>query len=700
MIRANRGTYALSCALLLTFDASLGEDGKGFGGKVTVPVKGQSRVVYRESHALVVGIDRYPDRSAFRSLTFAVSDADAVRDLLVKVYGFPEENVTLLTDKTRRKPTRQAILQGLTRLSQVRGRDARVVFYFSGHGQTADVWTGKRGFLVPADANIPRNDVANAGLLDAKCVAMAQVKDKLTICQARHRLLLLDACFSGLAISGKSALRPTVPDYLCKVAFSPVLKVFVAGQAGEEVFEKPEWGHGAFTKRMLEVLTPNDAGAVIADMNGDGYVTTDELWSLVPTRVREMTRGRQNPKDAQEGDGELLFVPPKMIRLPEPKVGAIEVRCNVTGANVSVDGRGIGTTRRGAPLTVRDLTAGFHTVLASLPGHKGWRKDVFVSEGQTERAIVVLEPREPVGPQAGQVRANSSDGAQMVYVPAGEFLMGADEADNQRIWKQFGWSEDLMKYAKDEAPKHRVQVDGFWMYRYEVTVRQFQKFVEATGHKTEAEKEGKGAHFDPDQNKYVWVDGLSWRHPFEKDVPAKPDHAVVQVSWDDAQAYCRWAGVRLPTEAEWEYAARGGNTGLAGKPRLAFVWGDDAPRRAVANMWDEAAARKYPKTNFLKFANYDDAHALTAPVGTYAPNGFGLFDTAGNVYEWCSDWYGEDYYGQSPSQNPKGPSSGKYRVVRGGAWDDSPNFLRVSFRYWLLPLNRRTFYGFRCARTP
>ena len=297
-------------------------------------------------------------------------------------------------------------------------------------------------------------------------------------------------------------------------------------------------------------------------------------------------------------------------------------------------------------------------------------------------------------------QTNPKDGAETVWIPAGDFLMGADPSDNERLWKKLGWDKDWMKYAKDEGPKHRVQLDGFWMYKYEVTVRQFQKFVDATGYKTDAEKEGWNYWFNTDKATWEMGEGISWRCPFGKGQPAERDHPVVCVSWNDAQAYCKWAGVRLPTEAEWEYAGRGGDTGFAGKSHHAFVWGSDAPTKLVANMWDESAARKWPKTSFLKFPNYDDGYAQTAPVGTYPANGFGLFDMAGNAWEWCSDWHGEKYYAGSPAKNPVGPREGKYRVARGGAWVNTPFNLRVSLRSWNPPADRNGYLGFRCARTP
>lgn len=322
MERLGRNGWRVGVAGLLMLaaafcDAARGAE-KGVAGAVAMTVQGEQRAVYEDSYALVVGINRYPDGSAFRSLSFSVADAESVADLLVTAYGFPKQNVVLLTDKTDPRPTRDAVMKELQALAKVRNRNARVVFYFSGHGQTADVWDGKAGFLVPCDANISRDDSADPGTLNEKCIPMQEVRRHLLFCQARHRLVLLDACFGGLAISGKSALQPKVPDYLTKVAFSPVLKVIVAGQAGEEVFEKPEWGHGAFTRRMLEVLRPNDAGAVLADLNGDGYVTTQELWALLPDRVRAMTDGKQNPRDAQEGDGEMILAAPGGRPAPVP----------------------------------------------------------------------------------------------------------------------------------------------------------------------------------------------------------------------------------------------------------------------------------------------------------------------------------------------------------------------------------------------
>lgn len=303
-------------------------------------------------------------------------------------------------------------------------------------------------------------------------------------------------------------------------------------------------------------------------------------------------------------------------------------------------------------------------------------------------------------PVAGESSVNPIDGAEMVWIAPGEYLMGADRRENERLCEKFGWDRQwLDNYANRETPKHCVRLDGFWMYKYEVTVCQFDQFVEATGHRTDAEKEGRGWTYNTDEDKWEAAEGLSWWQPFEEGRLAHPDRPVVQVSWNDAQAYCRWAEVRLPTEAEWEYAARGGNTGLAGRPHHTFVWGSDAPTRPVVNMWDESAARKYPETDYSRFRSYNDGFALLAPVGTYVPNGLGLFDMAGNAWEWCSDWYGRGYYRESPQRNPKGPAYGRYRVARGGAWNCKPDDLRVTYRIRNGPWDRYSNHGFRCACT-
>jgi formylglycine-generating enzyme required for sulfatase activity len=294
-------------------------------------------------------------------------------------------------------------------------------------------------------------------------------------------------------------------------------------------------------------------------------------------------------------------------------------------------------------------------------------------------------------------RINKKDEAVMIYIPAGEFLMGTDPAEIDAVWKKFDWREEWKQYTTRESPMHRVRVDGFYMYQHEVTNRQFEKFVKETGHKTDAEKGGFGWVWNFQKGEWEQHAGADWRHPLGKDtnIVGKMEHPVVQVSWNDAKSYCKWAGVDLPTEAQWEYAARGGNTGLGGKPRHIFVWGDEYPKKKVANVADESFKRKYG--NLVIFNGYDDGYAETSPVGIFEPNGFGLHDMAGNVWEWCEDWFDENYYANSPLANPLCLTAGTCRVVRGGSWLVYPFAVRVASRDRYAPAYRYGGVGIRCV---
>jgi sulfatase modifying factor 1 len=260
----------------------------------------------------------------------------------------------------------------------------------------------------------------------------------------------------------------------------------------------------------------------------------------------------------------------------------------------------------------------------------------------------------------------------MLWIPGGEFWMGTDDPS-----------------FADAQPVHRVRIDGFWLDRTEVTNAQFARFVEETGYRTLAEVPPDPAQF-PDappellvpgsivftppteavslDNHLVWwryVPGACWRHPegSDSDIADRQDHPVVHVAWEDAVAYARWAGKRLPTEAEWERAARGG------LERREYVWGDALTPggRWRANIWQG----RFPIENTA-----DDGFRSTAPVGSYPANGYGLSDMAGNVWEWCADWYRPDYYQRSPRDNPPGPADSHdplepglaKRVQRGGSF--------------------------------
>lgn len=239
-----------------------------------------------------------------------------------------------------------------------------------------------------------------------------------------------------------------------------------------------------------------------------------------------------------------------------------------------------------------------------------------------------------------------------------------------------------------EAPAHEVEIDSFWIDEAEVTVAQYEQFVEETGYVTEAERFGNSGVFDLESKSWTMRENADWRHPDGPGSKARPDEPVTQVSWNDAIAFAKWAGKRLPTEAEWELAARGG---LPGKE---YAWGDELrPNgKPVANWWQGV----FPARNVV-----EDGFFGLAPVKNFAPNGFGLYDVAGNVWEWCADWYNEDYYKTSPRNNPKGPAGGSERVMRGGSFLCAENFCsnyRVAGRSHSSPETGLNNVGFRCAR--
>ncbi len=237
----------------------------------------------------------------------------------------------------------------------------------------------------------------------------------------------------------------------------------------------------------------------------------------------------------------------------------------------------------------------------------------------------------------------NNDMADMVYVPGGTFRMGS-------------------KWAKDEKPVHSVTVSGFYMDKYEVTVAQYENFCRSTRRRMPRQP--------------VWNDN---------------NHPVVMVSWKNARAYAKWAGKRLPTEAEWEYAARGGSKNLV------FAWGNTKPKgKNGDNIADEAIRSE--KKNWAIWKGFYDGFVYTAPVGSFYANPFGLHDMSGNVKEWCSDWYASDWYSRSPAKDPKGPKSGIRRVLRGGSWNYGPRNLRLTKRFRYKDTLVLNYIGFRCVK--
>jgi formylglycine-generating enzyme required for sulfatase activity len=240
-----------------------------------------------------------------------------------------------------------------------------------------------------------------------------------------------------------------------------------------------------------------------------------------------------------------------------------------------------------------------------------------------------------------------------------------------------------------EKPVHEVCVNNYYLGKHEVTVGEFRKFVNATGYKTEAEKQD-GCH-SWEGRMEIKREKYNWHNP---GFPQTENHPVVCVTWNDADAFIRWlnskAGrtYRMPTEAEWEYAAR--NRGKKYK----YSWGNGEPSGNIA---DEAAERDLSVK--AGWTGYDDGYAFTSPVGSYKPNDLGMYDLSGNVYEWVSDWYVKDYYKSSPKKNPQGPDTGTLKILRGGSWNPLPALVKTTNRFMAGTGARGSWMGFRLAHS-
>ena len=291
-------------------------------------------------------------------------------------------------------------------------------------------------------------------------------------------------------------------------------------------------------------------------------------------------------------------------------------------------------------------------------------------------------------PARTQRTANAASLAAMVSLPGGAFLMGTEDGE--------GFPSD------GEGPVREVRLKPFRIDPTAVTNEHFARFVADSGYVTDAERFGWSFVFGgllPDdfpETRGVaaapwWreVLGASWRAPegSQSSIDARGDYPVVHVSWNDAMAYCAWAGKRLPTEAEWEYAARGGLDAAR------YPWGDELTPggRHMCNIWQGT----FPATNTA-----DDGYYGTAPADAFDANGFGLHNTSGNAWEWCADWFSPTYHANGPREDPSGPPSGEEKVIRGGSYlchRSYCNRYRVAARSSNTPSSTTGHMGFRCA---
>ncbi|MAE17341.1 hypothetical protein CMK12_00105 [Candidatus Poribacteria bacterium] len=554
---------------------------------VTLPIKA-------EKWALLVGINDYPNDIS--PLRYCVADVEAFRQALINVAGFKEDKIFLMTDQMRgqMEPTNINVVMRLDILASQIKADDTFVFYFSGHGIARE----DQSFLLAANSV-----TATANTLELSAIPLDRISKILSTVKAQQLLTVIDACRNNpeASRSGQDNLLSDNFTRGFKIRRSnsnsgtpSVSATLYACNVGERAYEWADKGHGVFSYYLLEGLN----GEAV---NSQGEVTVTTLAEYTQGKVvkwAEEFRGKkQTPWLSLQGGAKLV-----LATLSQPVDPTLALTAESETWQVVKDSR--------------DITD-FEAFLDKFPNG--------------DYALAAKLKLKQLRPKKITWRKDESE---MVLIPAGSFEMG-----------------DHLDGMKKALPVHTVELDSFYMDKYEVTVGQFKKFVEKSGYAYQGNWNSV-AQYSPGD-----------------------DYPMVYVTWNDAVAYAKWTRKRLPTEAEWEYAARGG---LVGKryPRGDEISHDDANYSGTGGK---------------------DKWSKCAPVGSFAANGYGLYDMAGNVREWCQDWYGENYYSSSPAKNPPGPGSGSSRVLRGGYWNYSTYALRVATRVNNFPKSRNYYVGFRCV---
>jgi len=476
-------------------------------------------------------------------------------------------------------------------------------------------------------------------------------------------------------------------------------------------------------KRLLTVDRPDVTNSVTVAAALNGYTPGSIVWTPSPGGMERQT---------------LTLVPKPAVLTLTLDPPAAEVQ--VTPPSVKLTGTG---AQREATVARFDQTNKV-VITASLKGYMPGSYEWSPTPGLSERFTFVLKPAPPTSQknpsqaprqssqrpsqQAMQQSASkpplavapfdakkakqlqqqwaaylktkpvieNSIGMKLALIPPGEYMMGS-KLSFAEIAKRFEITpEHAEKYFADEHPRHRVRITKpYFVGVQEVTVGQFREFVNDDGYRTEPEKDGEGGYgYNATENKFEGRDPkYNWIHT---GFSQEDNHPVVNVTWNDAEAFVKWLShksgdkYRLLTEAEWEYACRAGAETL-------FHSGDaDSDLIRGGNVADQTVKEKFSDWTITPGR---DGYVFTAPVGKFAPNAFGLYDTHGNVYEWCTDWYAEDYYKQSPPDDPSGPSSEQeYRVLRGGSWRFLGRYCRSASRLRNAPGGRSNNLGFRVAR--
>jgi formylglycine-generating enzyme required for sulfatase activity len=552
------------------------------------------------------------------------------------------------------------------------------LFYYSGHG----IQYENQNYLIPIGANL-----YGAYALPRKTIAVNEVLKAMNSAGNAVNLVFLDSCRTPPEMVKSWTKGKEIPPGMAKQSDVPGSLIAYAAAPGKPALDGKNGQNSPYVKQLLKwIQVPN-------------LSITDAL-TQVRRSVMKATQYRQEPQQPQFSSAlnELFYFNPSKVPAPD-KISCPEcpqlLRTCQRHFNANRLTTGVGGTALSCYSEVlkkdrnnAEALAGLEKIEAT---YVAWIERA-LSRKQKNKALQYMAGLRKVNPespklaafeeqmqvptppiytpqtvtvrprQAGQIfrdrLKDGSKGPQMVWIAAGSFQMGSNKGDD------------------DEKPVHRVSItQDFGMGRYEVTVGEFRQFVNATGYRTEAEK-GDGCYI---YKNGWWSKGWSkerdanWRNP---NFSQNDNHPVVCISWNDAQAYTKWLSkqtgkkYRLPTEAEWEYVARGGTD-------TKYWWGNSIGSNK---------------------ANCSGYSSKTVPVGSFKANPFGIYDTVGNVWEWVQDIYSKDYYSNSIYSDPTGPSTGSYRVLRGGGWSFPAPYCRVAYRVNNSPGYRDGNLGFRLLR--
>jgi formylglycine-generating enzyme required for sulfatase activity len=602
-------------------------------------------------------------KPGWQGLPTTKTEAEDLAKELQTNYGFICQTVP--------NPTSQQIFDTLSAWNTRIGPNDQVLFFFSSHGYYDPA--SKLGYLIAADG-VFRDEYFRSWL------DYNSLRPFFTKCKAKNILVALDACHSGsFGIIEKG--DPGDPDYnkeldcqtQVELAFKYGSRLYVC--SGNENARTP--GESRFAAKFLGLLrtgAPNPGGIIHFD---------DLNYSLGKLKNPEPVHGEFT---GHEQGGDFVFVRKNA--------------CNTAP---------VPTQPADPDRKAWDFASGQNTEEAYRFYLDTWPSGRFRTDA--DRALQPFQEERVwrVADQNGSKAAYEQYKAS--YCPGGLHcaeaeakLKAQEKVDNMLFIRGGTFQMGSTDGESDEQPVHNVTVRDFYLGKYEVTVTEFKAFIDATGYTTDAEKKnGEGSYlWNSTDSKWELKPDINWRHDAEGKLRPQSEynHPVIHVSWNDATEYCKWLSrqsgktYRLPTEAEWEYAA--GN----GSRHTKYSWGNGDPSgKNGGNVTDESKRPGDGSTWTTKFEGYNDGYWYTAPVGSYNSNDFGLHDMTGNVWEWCSDWYGADYYKNSPSSNPTGPTSGSFRVLRGGSWYNVPQYCRVADRSFGAPGNRGSDSGFRLART-